>query len=271
MVDRFKSKEEYTRWLSGHLFSNLAWLDLSSNAPDGATILRESAVFDLMKDSRDLKVEQDELGREMVAGVYVPDGALVARSGSSNRIFTFYEYTSSLDFRKLVRQFIGFRHVRREINGTDVDNANFVFVIQGTPEEVLHEIKEELIETVGMSEADAASLEFVSLPISSLDFSRFRNAILAGERLKRAVLEREAVLSIDIPLCDRKRELGERARRLFQKNGGNTEEDEAYVGNYAPRHAHPLNRVKNVDVLTLPRFSPPSPGKPSLLMVGKPE
>ena len=271
-VNRFTDFGEYDNWLSGHLFSNLAWLALASNAPQDTTVLTENAVLDLIKESADVKIEKNEYGKEMIAGMYVPDGALTGEDRGRDRILTMFEYKLSLDFYTLLKQFVGFRHVRRELNGTCSDDTNLVFVIPETSTEVLRQIKEEIIRASRASETDAASLRFVSLPIPASDFSRFKDYVASGYEngeLQRNMLDRAGLISgIDVPKYYRRQELGNRARRLFQ-NGANVEDDLIYVLNYGPRYELPMKAVKRAGVITLPRQSPASLGEPSMFTTDK--
>lgn len=272
-IHRFTDFGEYDNWLSGHLFSNLAWLTLASHAPKDTTVLTENAVFDLIKEAADVKVGINEYGKEMINGMYVPDGALVGKDRGRDRILTMFEYKLSLDFYTLLKQFVGFRHVRRELNGICADDANLVFVVPEAPAERLREIKDGIIRGSRAGEADAAGLRFVSLAVPTSDFSRFKDYVLSGYgngKLKQDILERVRLMSgIDVPKFHRRQELGNRTRHLFQ-NGTNTEDDLIYLLNYGPRYELPLGNAKGIGVITLPRQSPASLGEPSIFAVDKP-
>src|SRR3972149_5557212 len=49
-LDRFSNMDDFFPWFYGHMFSNVAWLQLASHVPDGFVVLPEADTVELSKE-----------------------------------------------------------------------------------------------------------------------------------------------------------------------------------------------------------------------------
>ena len=237
-LDRFSNMDDFFPWFYGHMFSNVAWLQLASHVPDGFVVLPEADTVELSKEIGGLKTRANQAGSEMGVYQYIPDGVLVNKDG---KILTAFEYTISTDYHKFITQSTGFRHFKNSI-GEVAQDANLVFIVPFASREVLDGLKERLNGELRRNGYKAIGIEIDNLPFAYNEFSGLMFHLIRGYRsndssqtLAEMMEEREGMLNLALSKYNKRQEL---ARQLEKAFGGDLE-SALYVIHHIVRRERP--------------------------------
>lgn len=265
-IDRFTTYDDFSTWLTGHLFESLAWHEISVSTK--GVLLPESYVADLLKEVGNVELFNSSDGRDSASKTYIPDGILVENGDNGPQISSVYEYTTSTDFNKFYNQIHGFTFVKDHLGDLVSEKTSLVFVVPSFPADELGEFERSLRRASQQGRGKNVPFQISTLPVSRSQFSQFKGYVLnrftldgSDKTLGEQIRERETMLDgLYAGKKARRQELAVRINNAFET--GNQESLD-YVGRYIAGYELPVRGFRKVSVVTLPRSSPQSIGEPS--------